>query len=207
MNRKGTSSLKAVLFLSLIIGSYLLFQNYHESLLKFLSNNQKKFSKFFDFQTPQTFYHAKYNYSIAYPKDFTLGFYNFVDGTFKEIKGFESRIGIYSYDQNPYKHFLEIQAIEGSDKAIKDIAQESFQKNTTHPQTTAFSPLVPIKIQTREGFEYTFTGQTLSSYNWSADVPNDKYKVVFTEKEGVILSIYFTDNDDLNQIFNNLVIN
>jgi hypothetical protein len=148
----------------------------------------------------KTYTNNKYSYSIKFPLEFNPEAYNARSGEFQEVNENANRIGFYKDRLTSFNGDLfEIQIIT-KNNSLEELAKTNFKENTQHFRTSSFSKLEKTQLDSNPAFEYTFKSNAISTNHWNAAVAENEYKIVYTEKEGVIYSFFFTNTILFNQI-------
>ena len=149
----------------------------------------------------KTYRNNKYSYLIRFPNEYNAETYYGQSGEYEKEGSNNERIGIYTDRNNYYGDFLEIQIFPKDKKgSLKELVEANYNKNTNNQLSEEFSPLKPSQIAGNSSYEYSLKSRVLDTDYWSGVVAEDEYRVIFTEKNNIIYSIYSTDKDLMNQI-------
>ena len=145
----------------------------------------------------------RYGFTIKYPQNFEPGNYNAATGELQQPTGNENRIGFYQ-STDFFQNFFEIQVIENSE-TLKQTAEESYNKNTTHFKTIRSSELKQADFLGNPSYRYTFTGSALATTQWDGLVSEKEYSVVLTQKDNIVYAFYYTNTDLFKKMQNTFV--
>ena len=143
----------------------------------------------------KTYTNTKYGYTIEYPSNYFVGFYDVISGNFNAATGAEHQLDMLPPTKDVFNNFLQIQVVN-----LKEVVNNNYKESKNHFQTTSISDLVNSKFAGYSDYEYSFTGQALETIGWGGVVTKGTYKVIFFQKDGNIYSIYLKDSDSFNKI-------
>lgn len=150
----------------------------------------------------KTYTNTKYGYTIEYPSNYFVGFYDVISGNFNAATGAEHQLDMLPPTKDVFNNFLQIQVVNLKElnKTFIEVVNNNYKESKNHFQTTSISDLVNSKFAGYSDYEYSFTGQALETIGWGGVVTKGTYKVIFFQKDGNIYSIYLKDSDSFNKI-------
>lgn len=155
----------------------------------------------------KTYTNAQYGYIIKYPANYLVGFFDELAGEFITSSGDEHQVDILpsTSTTDEFNIFLRILVFDTKtfnefNKPLAELADNIYQQQKSHFKTTYISNLTKSKFDGYDDYEYLFSGPSLFMLNGSTSVKDGKYKVIFSQKDGNIYSLYLKDSDLFSQI-------